>query len=113
MTGVWRRYLTSAYPFGMIFALSIWPQLSDSMGRRPVLAMSLVGVGLGFIAQVRVPLCACVRVQPVHESQRNHSDMLRFGCGRMARVGAYMNPRVCSLHALSPGEGQAADHART
>ena len=51
----WDRYLTSAYPFGMIFALALWPQLSDTIGRRPVLALSLVGVGIGFIAQVSKP----------------------------------------------------------
>mmetsp|Transcript_33139 Transcript_33139/g.72249 ORF Transcript_33139/g.72249 Transcript_33139/m.72249 type:complete len:568 (-) Transcript_33139:494-2197(-) len=44
-------YLTSAYPLGMIFALSVWPQLSDRVGRRPMLALSLAGVGVGFIAQ--------------------------------------------------------------
>jgi MFS family permease len=50
------RYLTSAYPLGMVAALAVWPRLSDHIGRRPVLAVSLAGVGLGFIAQVGIHL---------------------------------------------------------
>ena len=39
--------LTSAYPLGMMFGLFLWPQLSDRIGRKPVMAMSLLGSGLG------------------------------------------------------------------
>ena len=48
-------YLTSAYPLGMFFALFAWPRLSDKIGRKPILVMSLLGVGLGLVAQA-----ACV-----------------------------------------------------
>ena len=48
-------YLTSAYPLGMFFALFAWPRLSDKVGRKPILVMSLLGVGLGLVAQA-----ACV-----------------------------------------------------
>ena len=44
-------YLTSAYPLGMFFALFAWPRLSDKVGRKPILVMSLLGVGLGLVAQ--------------------------------------------------------------
>ena len=46
-------YLTSAYPLGMFFALFAWPRLSDKVGRKPVLALSLLGVGCGLVAQAR------------------------------------------------------------
>ncbi len=46
-------YLTSAYPLGMFFALFLWPRLSDKVGRKPVLAASLFGVGCGLVAQSR------------------------------------------------------------
>lgn len=48
-------YLTSAYPLGMFFALFAWPRLSDKVGRKPILVLSLLGVGCGLIAQA-----ACV-----------------------------------------------------
>ena len=48
-------YLTSAYPLGMFFALFAWPRLSDAVGRKPILVMSLLGVGVGLVAQA-----ACV-----------------------------------------------------
>lgn len=44
-------YLTSAYPLGMFFALFAWPRLSDKVGRKPILALSLCGVGCGLVAQ--------------------------------------------------------------
>jgi len=44
-------YLTSAYPLGMFGALFVWPRLSDKVGRKPILVMSLVGVGAGLILQ--------------------------------------------------------------
>jgi MFS family permease len=43
--------LTSAYPLGMIIGIFMWPSLSDKVGRRPILALSLFGSGLGLIAQ--------------------------------------------------------------
>ena len=46
-------YLTSAYPLGMFFALFAWPRLSDKVGRKPILALSLLGVGCGLVAQAR------------------------------------------------------------
>ena len=49
-------YLTSAYPLGMFFALFAWPRLSDKVGRKPILALSLFGVGCGLVAQAQ-----CVR----------------------------------------------------
>eukprot|EP00957_Ditylum_brightwellii_P177578 13526096-Ditylum_brightwellii.AAC.1 len=39
--------LTSAYPLGMLFGLALWPQLSDRIGRKPVMAISLFGSGMG------------------------------------------------------------------
>jgi len=48
-------YLTSAYPLGMFFALFAWPRLSDTLGRKPILVASLLGVGVGLVAQA-----ACV-----------------------------------------------------
>ena len=44
-------YLTSAYPLGMFFALFAWPRLSDKVGRKPILVLSLLGVGCGLVAQ--------------------------------------------------------------
>jgi len=44
--------LTSAYPLGMLFGLFFWPQLSDRIGRKPVIASSLLGSGIGLLAQV-------------------------------------------------------------
>ena len=43
--------LTSAYPLGMIIGIFMWPSLSDKVGRRPILALSLFGSGLGLMAQ--------------------------------------------------------------
>ena len=44
--------LTSAYPFGMLAGLTVWPRLSDKRGmRKPILVLSLGGVGLGLAAQ--------------------------------------------------------------
>jgi DHA1 family tetracycline resistance protein-like MFS transporter len=43
--------LTSAYPFGMLFGLFLWPRLSDNVGRKPIMTMSLVGSGLGLVLQ--------------------------------------------------------------
>ena len=44
-------YLTSAYPLGMFGALFFWPQLSDKVGRKPIIVLSLMGVGIGLILQ--------------------------------------------------------------
>lgn len=46
--------LSSAYPFGMLFGLFLWPQLSDRIGRKPVMTASLFGSGLGLVAQAFV-----------------------------------------------------------
>eukprot|EP00978_Attheya_sp_CCMP212_P003237 scaffold6665_cov53-Attheya_sp.AAC.2 len=46
--------LTSAYPLGMLAGLFLWPQLSDKIGRKPVIAVSLLGSGLGLAAQSMV-----------------------------------------------------------
>ena len=43
--------LTSAYPAGMLVGLFLWPQLSDRIGRKPVVTASLLGSGLGLAAQ--------------------------------------------------------------
>jgi MFS family permease len=43
--------LTSAYPLGMLMGVFIWPSLSDKVGRRPILALSLFGSGVGLMAQ--------------------------------------------------------------
>ena len=44
-------YLTSAYPLGMFGALFFWPQLSDRVGRKPIIVTSLMGVGAGLVLQ--------------------------------------------------------------
>jgi DHA1 family tetracycline resistance protein-like MFS transporter len=46
--------LSSAYPLGMLFGLFIWPQLSDRIGRKPVMTASLFGSGIGLAAQAFV-----------------------------------------------------------
>jgi len=43
--------LSSAYPLGQFGALFLWPRLSDRVGRRPVMALSLGGTGLGLALQ--------------------------------------------------------------
>lgn len=43
--------LTSAYPLGMLFGVFLWPSLSDRIGRKPVIALSLFGSGLGLALQ--------------------------------------------------------------
>jgi MFS family permease len=43
--------LSSAYPLGTFGALFLWPRLSDRVGRRPVMALSLGGTGLGLALQ--------------------------------------------------------------
>ena len=48
-------YLTSAYPLGMFGALFLWPRLSDRVGRKPILVLSLLGVGCGLVAQAVGP----------------------------------------------------------
>lgn len=36
--------LTSAFPVGMLLGHAVWPQLSDRVGRKPVIAVSLLGL---------------------------------------------------------------------
>ena len=43
--------LTSAYPLGMLFGVMIWPALSDRVGRKPTLTLSLAGSGIGLALQ--------------------------------------------------------------
>ena len=43
--------LTSAYPLGMMVGLALWPQLSDRVGRRPVISISLFGNFVGLALQ--------------------------------------------------------------
>jgi len=43
--------LTSAYPFGMLFGLFLWPRLSDKIGRKPIMTLSLLGSGIGLMLQ--------------------------------------------------------------
>jgi DHA1 family tetracycline resistance protein-like MFS transporter len=43
--------LSSAYPLGTLGAYFLWPQLSDRVGRKPVISMSLLGSGVGLALQ--------------------------------------------------------------
>ena len=43
--------LTSAYPLGMLVGLFLWPRLSDKIGRKPIMASSLLGSGVGLTLQ--------------------------------------------------------------
>mmetsp|Transcript_27325 Transcript_27325/g.63702 ORF Transcript_27325/g.63702 Transcript_27325/m.63702 type:complete len:520 (+) Transcript_27325:53-1612(+) len=43
--------ISSAFPLGVFFAVTIFPALSDRIGRKPVLLMSYLGVGIGFVLQ--------------------------------------------------------------
>lgn len=43
--------LSSAYPLGMMFGVFIWPALSDVVGRKIVMAMTLFGSGMGLFLQ--------------------------------------------------------------
>ena len=43
--------LSCAYPLGTFGALMIWPRLSDKVGRRPIISLSLAGTGLGLLFQ--------------------------------------------------------------
>ena len=44
-------FLSSAYPLGMLCGIVLWPALSDRVGRKPVISLSLFGSGLGLAAQ--------------------------------------------------------------
>jgi MFS family permease len=52
--GGWFGSLTSAYPLGMFLGILLWPSLSDKVGRRPILTISLLGSGLGLLTQSMV-----------------------------------------------------------
>ncbi|KAL3827385.1 hypothetical protein ACHAXA_003119 [Cyclostephanos tholiformis] len=43
--------LTSAYPLGMMLGILLWPSLSDLLGRKFVLSLTLAGSGLGLMLQ--------------------------------------------------------------
>jgi len=43
--------ISSAYPLGTLGAYFLWPQLSDRVGRKPVISLSLLGSGLGLTLQ--------------------------------------------------------------
>ncbi len=46
-TGASFGSLTSAYPLGMLFGLFTWPRLSDYMGRKKIMFISLLGSSIG------------------------------------------------------------------
>lgn len=48
--------LTSAFPFGMLFALAVFPGLSDRYGRRPILIICFAGLTCGFLLQSKALL---------------------------------------------------------
>lgn len=50
-TGASFGALSSAYPLGTLGALFLWPRLSDRVGRRPIISLSLAGSGIGLAAQ--------------------------------------------------------------
>lgn len=43
--------ISSAYPLGTLGAYFLWPQLSDRVGRKPVISLSLLGSGIGLALQ--------------------------------------------------------------
>lgn len=43
--------ISSAYPLGTLGAYFLWPQLSDTVGRKPVISLSLLGSGVGLALQ--------------------------------------------------------------
>lgn len=43
--------ISSAYPLGTLGAYFLWPQLSDRVGRKPVICLSLLGSGVGLVLQ--------------------------------------------------------------
>lgn len=50
-TGASFGSLTSAYPAGMLLGQFIWPKMSDIIGRKKILSISLLGSGLGLSLQ--------------------------------------------------------------
>ena len=43
--------LSSAYPLGMLLGVFVWPTLSDVLGRKIVMSLTLLGSGLGLMLQ--------------------------------------------------------------
>jgi MFS family permease len=50
-TGASFGSLTSAYPAGMLVGLITWPRLSDKLGRKKIMVVSLLGSGIGLSLQ--------------------------------------------------------------
>ena len=48
--------LSSVYPLGMLAGLFVWPALSDRVGRKPVISLSLLASAIGLFTQVTSPL---------------------------------------------------------
>ena len=48
-TGTETTWLLGVYSLGQFFAAPLWGRLSDRIGRRPVLLVSLVGIGVSYL----------------------------------------------------------------
>ena len=87
--------LSSAFPFGMLFSLFLWPALSDSIGRKRVFVFCLIGVGSGLLLQSMCIVC--------HWSFRVFY-LLRFSTGVFSSLNpvakAYLGD-VCTTSDLS------------
>ncbi|MDO8949590.1 MAG: MFS transporter [Actinomycetota bacterium] len=58
--------LTAAYPLAQVFAAPLLGRLSDAVGRKPVLIVSILGTAAGFVVLAGRPLPS----HPVHQSVR-------------------------------------------
>ncbi|HEX6867143.1 MAG TPA: MFS transporter [Caulobacteraceae bacterium] len=55
-TGEWQVFLLfSAFSLGNFFAEPLWGRLSDRIGRRPVLTLTIAGTGLSYLALAFAP----------------------------------------------------------
>lgn len=112
--------ITSAYPLGMLAGVFIWPALSDRVGRKPVLALSLLGsVSLpplpraraGVPGPLRVPclgLWAWTRL-PAQGAKRSAARHRRdwVSCCRASRCNAISRWQSSSGFASSPAPAPA------